>query len=859
MAPPRPSPLARARAWLRAGRLRPWLLGALVLAIAVRALLPFAAATLLERQASAQLGRVVEVGNIDFGFLGGRAAVERFAVGGLLEEGAASEPIDPEQVLLGFDRFALDWRWLPLLSGEIQLREVVLEGPAVRVIRGPDGRIVPLRVAVPVAEPEPEEPEEPDSAGAGLAIRLERLRITDLTALLINLAREGRPPVELALEELALSDFALEGDEIGLGSVSLRAPRLRVLRNADFGGLLGAADAEAEAVAEAEAQAAAAGAEAARMPQRRLLAWRVSEASVDAADFTLVTDDGELQVSLRVVARELRGAAGERFPLEISLGIAGGSVELAGDLGVSPLAFDGKLTWSDLSLAPLAAAAGDLSPARIASGTSSGALDLDFSFDAAKGAGGLGLALSGRAGVRGLDLALDDPDLKLAWSDLALGIESVALAADGPPVVALSELRIDSPRVEATRKAPRAPAGAGAAEAPGSAEAPEAAAPAADAQLPRIRVALLQLSDGRVAFDDPTVSPPHRSRIRGLEVRGSELRWPERRAEELTIRGRGPTGGSFRADAHVAEAGGRIELALDGVGLAPFSAYASDAAGYRLEDGSLTLGVRADLQGQRATLSSDVVLEKLAVDEVEDGIFQETVGVPLDVGLALLRDPTGGINLPVSMTFERGQAAVGLAGVLTGALRQALVGALSTPLKGLGMLVNSVGGGGALFEPIAVPAGELAPAGAEAERVLALAEMLEGRPSLGLRLRGRAGGADDPALAEQTLIAAVEEDADLPPVDAGFLQRRRLVGALEQRGRGKPGELETDDADALAAWVASVEVSDEQRVDLARRRAERLRDELVTGHGVAATRVAIGEPLAGDPAVVIELAPVASE
>jgi hypothetical protein len=140
-------------------------------------------------------------------------------------------------------------------------------------------------------------------------------------------------------------------------------------------------------------------------------------------------------------------------------------------------------------------------------------------------------------------------------------------------------------------------------------------------------------------------------------------------------------------------------------------------------------------------------------------------------------------------------------------------------------------------------------------------KLLEARPGLALVLRGRSNAADDRYLATEMLAEAAADDSELPAVsagEAGFFQRRRLMGALEDHAEGDEqalAELDAEDAQLLDRWVAQVEVPDSRREELARTRAQALSDQLANERGVDAERVSVGEPLAGEPAVVTELAP----
>ena len=196
--------------------------------------------------------------------------------------------------------------------------------------------------------------------------------------------------------------------------------------------------------------------------------------------------------------------------------------------------------------------------------------------------------------------------------------------------------------------------------------------------------------------------------------------------------------------------------------------------------------------------------------------------------------------------------------ILFAALRQAIVGALLAPLKTAGFLMGGDDGpSGMQLDPVSMEAGAIVPSGQDLKRLAKLAKMLEERPGLGLELRGATAPEDGPLLAEQILHEQIVADADLPPVDAGFLQKRRLRGALEERADGHPGELDAADREALGRWIASVEVPVSRFEALANARADAVRVALVDGHGVDSGRVRVADPTEGAPGVVVGLGPAA--
>jgi hypothetical protein len=475
------------------------------------------------------------------------------------------------------------------------------------------------------------------------------------------------------------------------------------------------------------------------------------------------------------------------------------------------------------------------------------------------------ISVSGRVSSRGVELGLSpEPgtSVGVGWAELGIDLESVELelGSGQPPRVVVSELRLDAPalRVARTKVAASEPAPAepepAEPDADTQSEAPEEAAP----DSPSVRVAVFELTNGAIDFSDRTVSPPHKTVMQPLAITARELRWPERQAASLEL------------SASAAEARLALQLAFDGQDangslelrdfrLQPWSPYLAEASGYWVEDGEMTLIAKLGMSPKLIEVDGDVELLKLSIDEVKAGTFEEEFGLSLDLALALLRDPTGRVVFPIPVKVDESGAGASMAPIVAAVLRQAIVGALTSPLKGLGMglgMVMGEGDGrakGMQLTPISLAPGAIQPGSSDEAALDAASKILDERPGLSLTLHGTSGPADDSALAERILIEAVQEDQGLPPVSAGFLQKRRLVGALKDRGKGQDDDLDAEDAALLQSWIASVEVTDGRRKDLSRERAEAVRTLLVGERGVPEGRVAAGDPLPGEPGVLIHL------
>ena len=327
--PPRSSS-ARASFWRRRGS---WvLIGLLAFAVLVRALLPLGARMAIERYAGDALGRRVDVADVDFGLLFGRAKVKGIAIGG--PDRVA--PITKDAAIVTLGSVAAQIAYLPLVQGKIHLREIALAEPAVRLERNADGSLAPIVLAPPAQALEV--PPEPEPEGAGLDLAIDRFSL-DAASLALVRHTDAASIASLRLENFTLGDLTLQQGVFGIGEVSLRNPELEVQAQG-LAAESGAAPAQAPQSAEPAQQTAPA------PPPGH----RVKDLNIESAKFAYRMPDGEvIQTELEVHAQNL-GLGRERFPLEIRLETDRATVHLKGELALQPVNFEGSFSWQNLQL-----------------------------------------------------------------------------------------------------------------------------------------------------------------------------------------------------------------------------------------------------------------------------------------------------------------------------------------------------------------------------------------------------------------------------------------------------------------------------------------------------------------------------
>jgi len=917
------------------GRHRVALLVSLLVLVGLRALLPWVLARVMESQGEQRLGRTVLVENVDLGILAGRVVVEGLTVGPILKPGEPLREPDPRRTFLRLPRLEGNLEWLDLAKREVHLSEIRLSDLEVKVLIDEDGRLVPVLSPLIASEEEPGSSEEEDS-GAGLPVSLDIVSIERAAFVLLNLSKPEQTPFELGFETLEVAALALREGGVHIGGIGLSDPRLSVRRDIDLSTFQGEARAAplpeseglvtevavevGEAVGQVAQEAAGAMASAdapdagpddgsAEEPGAEPLAegklaeaqppapaeatseseeappeLHIAELGIDGAEFDLLIDEKPMTATLRFTAKDLNFV--EPFPIEFSLGLEGGTLEISGEVGTGPALFEGRVAWKDMPLGRLAEAAGAL-PIHVEAGQGDGELEVSARLEPGPQAEAARILVSGRIESRGVKGSLEPQEgteLALGWEKLGIALDELEVDPEGatPPRVVISELRVDAPVARVVRKEV---AGAATPEAEPEPAVEETAAqesetpePAAAPAAPSVSVALLEMNNGQFDLSDETVDPPHSSAAQ-FTVKGRDLRWPEQSAGSLEVSAAGVDDpATLELQAAFEGPDGKASLQLEEFILPAYAPYLAEASGYWFEDGVLTMKADVEIKPEALTVDGAVELLDLDVEELKGGSFEAAFGMPLDLALALLRDPRGRIGFPVPIQHTATGADPSMAPIVAAVLRQAIFGALTSPLKivgaGVGMVLgddeekearrsrarrpgDAKGSQPMALRPVSLEPGAIEPGSANEKAVAAAVQILKGRPGLALMLQGSFGPEDDPALAERMLIAAVEEEEELPPVSAGFLQKRRLEGALKKRGEGRDDGLEGEDAEQLESWIAAVEVTDEKRQGLAKARAQALR-ELLVERGVAEGSLVAGDPVKGEPGVEIRLVPSAS-
>jgi len=337
------------------------------------------------------------------------------------------------------------------------------------------------------------------------------------------------------------------------------------------------------------------------------------------------------------------------------------------------------------------------------------------------------------------------------------------------------------------------------------------------------------LSHLRVAVDDLGNRAGHRARLTVHSIVGGD--------STLDARGElGPIGSPAFVD---------VVGELSRLPLATFNPYMESALGWVIKQGELEHTMRLTLDGGTLEADNELVVGQLRVapasgtDEV-----RRQLGLPLSLIVALAKDGQGEIRANVPVAASISDPTFNLRGLIWTAVRQAVAGIVRAPLRAIS---GSRRAGDTVEEPTTIEAPTVDPvtfaAGSAviapdmAQHLLRVADFLRRSPFVNLALAPAPGAGDVEALKVQAVTArlrAFQAERGLP--DGPGV----IAAYVAERFPQVPPPATVDDGLAL---LREREPEPEAPLrDLARRRLDATREQLVAVEGIPAGRLEIATP-----------------
>lgn len=349
----------------------------------------------------------------------------------------------------------------------------------------------------------------------------------------------------------------------------------------------------------------------------------------------------------------------------------------------------------------------------------------------------------------------------------------------------------------------------------------------------------IQLTESEIDFMDESLPIPFRTVIGDLggEVTGLSSEPGKSATVDIsgTVDGYAPVQLSGSVSPLVESPSLDLGLSFKGVDLARLTPYSGTYAGYAIDRGVLDLDVRYRLEDSKLKGDNSVVIAQLKLgDKVAS---EKAVDVPLELGIALLTDVNGVIDIAVPVSGDVNDPDFSLASVISGAFVNLITKAVTAPFK---LLANLVGSEEDL-QRINFPAGSSEPDEAGRQKLVTLGGALAQRPAITLLIDGRVNPELDrerlqkAALREQLVaegLAPEEVESKGPEWEAAIRRRYRAIGTGGDDGEPSlPQQFER--------VAAAIELPDSALQELALERAVAAKRILVNEGALDPDRAAV--------------------
>ncbi|MGM0768175.1 MAG: DUF748 domain-containing protein [Pseudomonadota bacterium] len=331
------------------------------------------------------------------------------------------------------------------------------------------------------------------------------------------------------------------------------------------------------------------------------------------------------------------------------------------------------------------------------------------------------------------------------------------------------------------------------------------------------RIEQFLLENGEVSYTDRALEPAFTTTVESLKGTVSGIANVTPQQGKVSVSGLVNGSSELNLEGSLGTLGtddvSQLTLAMKGASLPRLSPYFGRYLGYGVDSGKLDVDMNYEITGSRIDASNLIVMDRLELGQQVTS--EEAVNVPVRLGLALLRDSEGiiEINLPISGDLDDPDFSVGK--VVMRAFVNVLSKAASSPFSVLGSVAELAGLSGEQLSEIRFLAGKVELAEGERDKLDALAGALRERPALLLNIRGSVA----------------------PEADGLALLRQRLT---EQRG----GSLSDDEwAQAREAYLAGDRsLPPEALGNLASSRGTWLRQQLLEDYGVDSGQLFLRDP-----------------
>jgi acylphosphatase len=603
----------------------------------------------------------------------------------------------------------------------------------------------------------------------------------------------------------------------------------------------------------------------------------VKDYSVTAKDLVQETGAGVLIDHIDIDGEKISTKKNETATMAMSCRInESGLLRLEGDFGLSPLKAGIKTGLEKLNLASIQPFAAPYFPGLISQGdfSLSGDLSLETGEDGSPVTlfkGDIGLSNFGSVDTRhsedlikfkalkikGLDLGTSP--MKVAIDEIGLDKLFARIGIDSKGKVNLIKESADQTSVSDAEKADE-----GAQQDKDVKEDKTEVETDKKASEPiPITIGKITLSGGHIQFSDKSLSPGYRTELTNINAQLKDLSSKQDKVASLVLKGildrQAKLEVKGRVNPLAEELLVDLKIKFQNMGLSGLSPYSGKYIGQKVAKGKLFLDLSYEVKKKKLKAENLVFLDQFTLGEKVES--EDSVNLPVDLAISLLKDRRGKIVLNVPIAGSLDEPEFSLGGIILQAFVNILTKAATAPFS---LISGAMGGEDASHLEFQFGSHEITDT--TRGKLDKLAEFLSDRPGLTLEVSGFVDRENDgrelvrylfeKKLKARKLADIIKSGKKAIPVDEVQIEEKEyekyLQKAYKKETFKKPKNflglnktLPPEEAEALI--LKHIKVTEGDLKDLADRRGKMVRDYLLKSEKVGPERVFLVEPPSLEP------------
>jgi hypothetical protein len=377
--------------------------------------------------------------------------------------------------------------------------------------------------------------------------------------------------------------------------------------------------------------------------------------------------------------------------------------------------------------------------------------------------------------------------------------------------------------------------------------------------IPDIKIAKITLQGGEVDFSDNAIQPPFDAQMLDLGGTITGLSSEALARADVFLAGQlenqSPLKITGQINPLIEDQFTDIQIEFSDIDLSPFSPYTGKYLGRQLDKGKLTLILGYKISEKKLAGDNKVYLDQFTLGDSVDS--PDAINLPLDLAIALLKDPSGRIelDLPVRGSLDDPEFSVG--GVILQLLLSTITKVITAPFAALGSAL----GGGPELSYIDFEAGSDALTPQASDTLTQLAAAMAERPAVDIEVQGQVNPEPDSLrLRDRRLLEMVEKEKlrdllkrdastppeaakDMSPEDFAVYMKRVYEQAEIPKPRNPDGSLKALPTDEMEKLVyTSIRITGADLRRLAMNRAEAATAFILADDRIESGRVFLREP-----------------